>query len=974
MRRTAQGGGAVVLLVGAVAVLTLACPRPVWLAQAPEVLSLALEPSRSLSTVCPDGTLTGFAGDVIVITGRGWDPGASTARAGTTDLEIDSLTTEEIRARVPPDLGAGPVRVTVVSQGRSSKPSRQSLASAGPGHLERMSHQGVLEPVVTVASAGTGGTHCRPVEAPDGGVPVTAEDCAPYDVTSGFVSVAYALGAIVSGQAQILVATFHAFYPEANLAVLPAPSEGRRFVGAMVPFGAVRGGGVEVDTALMEGRWHADGGPAANTARLGLYAPEPGSTHQSRDLRDALLRRATDYFILVETRDGGHRLVPSGPGGLPLPVDQPGTPLAAGVLEPQWVPGATGRDPVLVTLAYDDTLDSLRLSRVPLPQPGPGAALVPTEEVHAGLPNRCEILDGAPCMAQDGTPHLTACCTPLLGFLGCWNDASCRSYLDGAPSVCTAIPSCLAMAEQALACASDPWCLNTVSCLLHDRCQHVGACLGMLFRAAYSDRVVKLVPWQEGRALLVPPPLESPLDSPASPVCVLNLEDGFITPYSELGVPVLTATTSPRADPQDSVLAMVPIVGQPRREVWTYSAREGLVRTPARTDYVSLHADPTFRNLYAIPRAGGRVDVLDLQGRLTDTVSVLGSPLDAWLVPAAGDRACAGEGGGPPEDVAEVVVVYPQVVLRVDVSGAPRGDAVLVSTPALPVLEEEPGVPPPAFWTADAEGTGDGEGWRLTKVRRIQVTPERFGQPTRVITITGAPDATGATLDARFFPVARHGERLFLQEEETSTIDPQGVAQGSARVGWVETGQAAPDSQAVQVVPGIAYGFVMAVDPVLNRLYFVNIAGGGLDPSSISTGVLDLSATPPAVMGAPAGTLPACISMVVLPGRGVLGLFFDPLSWEVELGHVDATLRYRRVGDAPAVQAALALSPDGRRVYAGVEGSILELAITEEADGLGAHVVSQTPVQATPHVVRVDPTGRRLVYTDASRQVVGRVE
>jgi sugar lactone lactonase YvrE len=77
----------------------------------------------------------------------------------------------------------------------------------------------------------------------------------------------------------------------------------------------------------------------------------------------------------------------------------------------------------------------------------------------------------------------------------------------------------------------------------------------------------------------------------------------------------------------------------------------------------------------------------------------------------------------------------------------------------------------------------------------------------------------------------------------------------------------------------------------------------------------------------------------------------------------------------PAFDAhALALSPDGRRLYAGIAGAVLDMDFNGDSTRCPLPAVRNlVEVDGTPDVLRTDAAGRRVLWLDSVKQTQGQL-
>ncbi|MEW5851283.1 MAG: hypothetical protein AB2A00_21020 [Myxococcota bacterium] len=843
-----------------------------------------------------------YAGDTLVVTGGGWDVATVRLRVGSIELDLEGVTTEELRAVVPADLPEG--EITVLSGPRASEPYVQSFCYLGVGHPPAPSFIGEAEPRLVIMASGVGSAQCAPINPatglpcglppnPDGGVlPVQDPACRVAAETQGAVAVTFGLGSTFAVNDPIYQARVYPLVGYSEVGQLPAlrNDEFARLSHAAIPYaspstfswpdeadaqpGVLVHEGVTLDLTATHFRTHLLGAGQevlnASTLAGNIILPYLLVTPE----KALALGVSSDgvgfaYSLQAYDADGPGEVVQTFPGELPL---------AAGVLPGSWLAA-----PGLSMVAH--------LSRRPL---------------QGGVRLRVLLVDATtgevlPEAQQVGPVDLQPCAP---GDEGC---ARCASYFAGRGEVASETP-------------------------------------------------MELVPFYTGAMVAVPMRPLSPVAPANEPVCAVfdALGQPYVVELTSQVFRAVTAAALPDCNLAASTVAVVPrLYGEPRAELWMFNQQDTMQIVPTRTMYAALHVDPVTPTFYAIPESGGRVDVLDRNGTLVRSASVLGAPWDAW--PMSRER------GG-------VLVIYPTMLMHADSSGQVLSSR-LVRMPYSAAVETDERGAPAAVWAAQPRNVQTVAGTNFYQVDLLRydvtATGADFGKES---TRLGLPDVwvTGA--------LPRVVTEEFALVHYFGVANNNGNACQQAAVGaeadWVEL-VPRDGSSGTLVACNALQGLH---DPVREVLYIVEQRPGEAVPFFLRT--WDVSGGTPVELAEQA-LFP--MSGAILPGGGLLGVFFKLQSFSFELGLLDVDAARQPVyrvleADAPFSQVPLVASPDGRRLYAGTEGNIIEFAIEGEGDEMRLRSLSQVKVAGTPVGLRMDPQGTRLVYVTRDEQTVGLVE
>jgi hypothetical protein len=573
----------------------------------------------------------------------------------------------------------------------------------------------------------------------------------------------------------------------------------------------------------------------------------------------------------------------------------------------------------------------------------------------------------------DGGPAPTcpasacACLPKCRGMTECLQDPACfHAY------TCASIPGCAELGEVALreCAASGDGCEQLRRCVLGEDPQcRVNSRYARLTTGEFESRARciwstcsdapprQLVPVWPGHFLVLPPSGGDPLERTASEMCVLELGLPSVEPMG-IDFPVSAAAVFPSSTPGEPIrVFLIRDDNGPTREILFFDSRDGFGLAPTRTSYAALHVDPILPLVYALPVSGGRVDMLTRDGSLVSTASVLGPPVDGWPLDQEDGRVLLVNGAG---------------AMLVDRSGMPSQFEPSVFLPAATLLEGEPGRNPVAAWTV-VSGEESPVGYLLRTP--LDLDSGRV-EPFQLMAQLDS-DLPGGSILRRLQPVALDPDGMVFQV--VADIPGGGVlrlARTPPVTEPVPPGGTGVLTLAAFPAPGGTNSFV-SHDP-RNRWLYVNTYLG-----DHNTVLQRLSLAPDGVTttvtgdGVPRVT---ALAAAVLPSGVLVGTF---VTNNVELGAVDVAGRYRRLleGSPPFGEASLVVSPDGRRLYAGVENGVVEVALDaagEDVLCLDAaaevpvcpRVLQVIPFTGRPDVLRVSHSGSTLLVLDAARQSI----
>jgi hypothetical protein len=916
----------------------------------------------------PDLTC-GFLGDTVVVTGEGWDP-------DTAEVEVSGVTLDRVTARAQGELRAtitwcfpeGPV--AVVSHGKRSQPSAARLCCLGPGHPVSPTFRGVTEPSITINAASVAGAPCSPWER-GAAAQEAAGHCGDLARLAEVVGVSFTLGPTQTFKDPVFVSRLHPMLGLSEMAELPRRDGGAdwaRLVNAAVPYGtlaelwgAEEDGGVRPVTAYphvatVEGVildsdgglamrvWLGDRLRATSTVQADGGPTAPGTWGRLVPP----LARHRDHWLAMEGRVGTQGEVGYVLHWLPHNGTGQGDATWA---RPRSIPVATG------------VIPSSRIQGL----------------LGAGLPPGVIHVTVARAVAPDASPSL---------------EVNLVAFPDGEQPP-------RALCDETTGCdqggAQVPWLTLTArNCLGRPDCL---ACVRELSSRLPVDQasLLEVASLDPDTVVFLPGRPPTPQYTERSAVCGLSRAPQGVGLFgmSPGQLSVSAGTVLPPGEPawqpqpdggwlavEDPALLVVPVRGAtaPEPELWRIGLASGMQVLPARQAYASLLAEPGGTRLFAFPATGGRVDVLNLEGRLLRSVSVLGTPGD--VLPLSGQDA-------------PILAVYPHLVVRMDAAGRVThhrsGDF------SMPVLwTSHGGNSAEQVWVARLGGA---QGASALSVARVDLrSGPAFGDaqewPTGVEALWARPVATrerdGAVTSVILLVVQAAADFLGLScPAGESHAQPSHVF-WLAEVDVTGAGGQVPrvlNCNAMDAVADVEAGLVY----VLDILSPPAPADGGVPDTSTDTNVvtvvLDLTGTDTRARVVSGSRIP--VAIVPEPGVGMVGVFFSEASFEYELGRWlhpahcpdfgdegTPELCFEHWGPAPFAEGSLVLSPDGTRLYVGVQDAITVQELRRPADGgpLTPGRASQVAVRGKPTRMVMDPAGARLMYVSREDQVVGLVE
>ncbi|MBI5494816.1 MAG: hypothetical protein HY904_07285 [Deltaproteobacteria bacterium] len=413
---------------------------------------------------------------------------------------------------------------------------------------------------------------------------------------------------------------------------------------------------------------------------------------------------------------------------------------------------------------------------------------------------------------------------------------------------------------------------------------------------------------------------------------------------SDQEVRVAAVAVLPECSAEAARIALVPsIAGQRPRQLWLVENNSVSIH-PTRTVYAQVHADPVVPVFYAIPSSGGRVDMVDQTGALARSAHVLGTPALALPYPSDADG---------------LLVAWPALLGRMDATG----NIVQHASMDLPLgvaAEQDAGGNLVGVWRPERTG-GSASPNAMTLVGTAP--GDGFGQPVRSVAMPAVAFAA---------PLTRVGQWLVsLAWRQGSPAGPAGcdpvlvAVDVESSTGTADLGCNAVGAMAETAQPTL-YGVFRASGVELTSLPY------RLD-------AFDMTAAQPTALPLP--YFPA--NVAPHPAGGVVGVFVDPASFSLRMGHLSVafaavppdTYREFTTQPAPFIDPPLAVSPDGRRLYAGLEDLVMTFELVHDDTGAlaDARVLGQVPVRGVPAALAMDPSGSRLVYLAPETQEVGLV-
>jgi hypothetical protein len=595
----------------------------------------------------------------------------------------------------------------------------------------------------------------------------------------------------------------------------------------------------------------------------------------------------------------------------------------------------------------------------------------------------------------------------------CHQERGCAFALEcvGNPACAPALDDNRYDGDSVIACELDPQCAAEAACVLEgSQCCWSMACFDAL-AALPPDSTPAILPLAPGKALV---------DLPGQ-VCVLDLDNNRIQ-----GLPVHTSASTALLDrdAQQARLLWVPgarsggsqcpgdvaSASASAQQVWSlrpYAPGTALAVADARVPYSQLVSDSLLKRVYAVPRTGAQIDVLDEDARRQSSINVLGVPLSVLpLDTYRGDRF---------ESL--MLFLYSGMAVLTDATGARKSTNVLrVDTNAegdsgTRYFEETPGRGLRRIWYALTKPSV-GRTTRISTVdlerdtgtltplqpyvdlQRVPLTdPDYSLDLTAAVAavteralllvmttmetseLASTPCAEATNVCARYDALACHWLAYIPRAADGSPIHAAGSATvaptfvpGSCR--------ATPDldldlSAAAELdwFPTLATG-----DPVAQRAYIHATQWSEDNTPLREMMVVDLSGSAPVLVPNSDHQIPHGTPLVPMPAGGVVGSFQVNGSTQSTLGVVDSRGNFTDTGLVVGSGVGMAVSPDERRIYVGGDGAIME--VTWAPDPLDpsvnrAAIVSIIPVLGAPSRIHTDLKGERLIYLDDAKRLVG---
>jgi len=614
-------------------------------------------------------------------------------------------------------------------------------------------------------------------------------------------------------------------------------------------------------------------------------------------------------------------------------------------------------------------------------------------------------------------------------YSGCVHNSACASLVQ-----CGDDPSCNAMRE----CQLNPGCAQAVrqsfrmeaasSCQLDPQCAAGAGCYGApggcdatiqcVADVCSSPEPMRMVPIGDQKALLL-------RDDAAArgPACVVDLAHNRV---EALAFSPESVAAVPDENPDDARILWLPRADLGAQQVWSTSLANqsaGAVNIEdSRAPYAALEADPQLRRVYAVPRSGPEIDILDEKGVIKDSVNVLGIPLN--VVPIDVLRSDSTD--------SLLLFLYPGITVMTDATGATRFTQVLTvdATPEVGGTEvgslyfhEKPGQGLSSLWLtlnkpinpnspdvripsrmvrvnvpresgdssaaevfADLDVSGLVEGGFQDPPRASTAIPVALTDTQVVLLVTAYANEVTDNVCTPAQCRTYYSESLCDDEEleedlECSFLATVNIGADGKAVANGRDGDGGPTlrtrAQAIAGTCSPAGAVPRVYDAVGKRLYWhapQACQESNLVPSS-RTRILDLNG---AAARALTETLPDGSPIIPLPQGGVVGSFDvngTGAQYELASSGDDAVLH--PTGLALSRGVGLAVSPDGRRIYAGGDGAILDIAWEEDParpDQRLARLQTLIPVVGAPTRIHADLRGERLVYLDDSARLVGLVK
>ncbi|MEW5851818.1 MAG: hypothetical protein AB2A00_23715 [Myxococcota bacterium] len=902
-----------------------------------------------------------FAGDLLRVTGRNWNRELAQLYVGSTLLALRPGSSDtQLEADIPNEMTSGVVRV--VSDGRSGV-SFDEVRFLGPGHLQALRSHGAIEPQLAITAAGTGlPNFCAQTDVP-------SLDGKEEPVGIGVV------GTCFGGQAaDSLVVGF-------NLGLAPDPTAMKYLA-----------------TVSLQQRT---------------------TTEMFQEMRDAGVAGAhVEYLQPVEFyTQGGDAVVGEGRYVLPVGVEQvvrqdsPGDAprltrrIRAGwwtsdeleVRAPLVHPGGYLAAPFLMVVEMLGVQD-YRLRTVSFPDGTVQVEPVANTETHA-VPVAMGMV-GPGVLPRAGHEYQN-----VLLVLACEETAPQQWQLTAQVYDVGETPDTVTPAGKAELMVG-----NSMSCEYQLCSPSWDPTSGQPLPPAPPAGILEIVPWQTDAFALVPAAVDysASVTSTAVQLCVLDtsgkMPDGGVGPGpwppDNGGVPDLSdggvrslddggsvptdgdagipdggegdASRPARVDlgPVVRNAAVLPsagrVLGLPPTDPTDPSGARRLVSYDnlqaaaygqggqTVSTSVAYRAVRSYDGLtaVAIPTSGGQVDKLTAEGTLLDRVSILGQPRGAWPLRQAG----------------KIAVAHERSIMITDVSGYPSPFQVSYGLP---------------FYTVASMADDEGHvRWLLTTelyestwvMLRWDLESPALAVDVEMVEPAGKPFILPlATTETSILALRIRNSVEVESPCPTQGVPPGGGAEKPAQDAWmvVLPRGGDPNNKPEVVVPetcGWGYPYLSAQADRL-YLYTTDIFGR---PKLVT---VDFSVAPFVVdtrLGG--GVYPG----VALPSGALLGIFVHEPLYAPELGCLGRDGQYVSMGPPPFLDGSIVASPDGRRLYVGTQGVLLEMAMAPRDNGPAGcpdvEVLSRTPISATPDQMTVDPTGRRLVWSDSEGQTFGMVE
>jgi hypothetical protein len=434
-----------------------------------------------------------------------------------------------------------------------------------------------------------------------------------------------------------------------------------------------------------------------------------------------------------------------------------------------------------------------------------------------------------------------------------------------------------------------------------------------------------------------------------APVCTLDPLTGDFTNISGDNV----AAADVLSHPVEGHIYWVPTDANDRvlRQVRKYNRTLGTTAYVVPRSYRQLVADPFLGVLHGLPESGNRVHTLDaFDVRLRDTPGVLGTPRAVWPL--------ARQGAG----VEGALVLYDGALIHLDDTGGVRAlkavpDEAAFEPGLVPFVEIAPSGAPVAVWTA-ANG-----------ISRLALDPGSAGFPALQPVHAALPDVAwqnvlGVTPEVVWLGVLLDGQAP--AGGFGNTCGPSGMERSFlvrvARANAAATPQFVPGTCGVQLDEPSAH------DPVSHVTFMaVNVPDPG-EPGRDRPSTLLLDAQG-AVVATAADQTP--LSLSVVPGRGVVGVFLHQVDGTDGLGAVGLTGTFSDLDATASRDSQLAVSPDQRRLYVTTEGAVLEYDVAPGSFPPQLTLQARHVIPGAAESPWLTSDGSRLVLVLADEQAVG---